>query len=54
MLDMVEMYSNQTSHSLNDAVPAITFSQTFPGLFRPGKLPPPAVIASLKISDVTP
>ena len=40
MLDMVEMYSNRTSHSLNDelVVPAITFSRTFPGLFRPGKV----------------
>ena len=40
MLDMVEMYSNRTSLSLNDelAVPAITFSRTFPGLFRPGKV----------------
>ena len=40
MLDMVEIYSNRTSLSLNDelAVPAITFSRTFPGLFRPGKV----------------
>ena len=40
MLDMVEMYSNRTSLSLNDelAVLAITFSQTFPGLFRLGKV----------------
>ena len=40
MLGMVEMYSNWTSHSLNDelAVLAITFSQTFPCLFRLGKV----------------
>ena len=40
MLDMVEMYSNRTNLSLNDelAAPAITFSRTFPGLFRLGKV----------------